>query len=143
MAEATVENIEKFNAYAAAAFAQLYASFPEGTKLDCSQIVYGKPLPSNVTNKELAAQREDPKIQFCGATLRWLMDTGYFRGSHSDGWVQVSGAVLSVKGFEVLATPEALSRSKAPVGEQLVEIAKQGPKEGLKDQIGEAMRWIM
>lgn len=132
-----MENIDKFNGHATKILARLYESFPEVTDLDCREFVHGIVPPENVHVDELQEATRDPQIRFCAAALKWLHETGYFKGDAALHYVRVHRAVLTPQGFEAMAaTPTSLD-GKGPIGAQLAELAKDAGKEGFKKQVAD------
>ena len=110
------DNIDRFNAYAARAFAKLYRSFPEATRLDAREIVYDDPFPEGVHINELQEATTDPEIRFCAACLGWLHSTGYLTGTQNTHCVMISQAVLTPKAFEAMAAmPTSLTQTSSAV----------------------------
>ncbi|MEO0369805.1 MAG: hypothetical protein AAF197_13650 [Pseudomonadota bacterium] len=136
------DNIDRFNKYAAHFFAKLYERFPEPCVLDTVEAVTGSALSEPVHQKTLQDATTNPEVQFCCDALKWLHDTGYFKGDATLHYVQVSGAVLTPKGFEALnAVPETLQQTS--LGTRLSQVAGEGAKEVSKAAIGELVGQVI
>ncbi|UVJ45531.1 hypothetical protein NVV94_08235 [Pseudomonas sp. LS1212] len=129
-----VSNIEMFDDITGKIFAALYQSFPIPKYLMAESFVdvamefderHGMELPSS-------------NAEFFIATAQWLIDAGYMAGS-THGFIRVEDAVLTAKGLEALkAIPDSVS-SKASIGEQLANTAKEEGREAFRGLVGQAL----
>lgn len=127
-------NMDKFNELTGQLFAALYVSFPLPRDLSLQTFSAfalkgdGQP-PVKVCDQDTA---------FFIATAQWLIGSGFIK---AEGFspTQVSGAVLTLKGLEVLkAVPHFLTHGHS-LRERLAETMREGGKETLKTLLVEEL----
>ncbi|MEJ3595076.1 hypothetical protein [Pseudomonas bubulae] len=127
-------NIDKFNELTAKVLGELYLNFPMPRNLTAEQFVESAVEWSEERQMDLPSK----DAEFFFATTGWLINAGYINGglySHT----QVSDAVLTAKGLDVLnATPRSLTHAHS-LREQLAEIAREGGKESFKGLLAEEL----
>ncbi|WP_433770875.1 hypothetical protein [Pseudomonas putida] len=130
----TVSNIEMFDDITGKIFAALYQSFPMPSYLSVDDFVDSATKFSEKHGMEIST----PEAAFFIATAEWLIDAGYLTGTtYPDLYVEK--AVLTAKGLEVLkAIPDSVS-SKASIGEQLANTAKEEGREAFRGLVGQAL----
>ncbi|MBR8032321.1 hypothetical protein P4G95_14490 [Burkholderia vietnamiensis] len=138
-------NIEKFDLLVAELLANLYERFPVATGVAASD--YGV----NSADYFRFDSSVDPDIarelDFFSDTLRWLQRADYIHYARETDGGTFSGVVLTAKALEILkGTPQSLRASK-PLGDYLVESARSGATDALKQGVtaalsaGAAMAW--
>lgn len=130
----SVSNIDKFNELTGKVLGELYLNFPLPLNLAAEQFVGSAVEWSEERQMDLPSK----DAEFFFATTGWLINAGYINGglySHT----QVSDAVLTAKGLDVLnATPRSLTHAHS-LREQLAEIAREGGKESFKGLLAEEL----
>ena len=129
-----VSNIEMFDEITGKIFATLYQRFPMPVYLKTESFVDAAMQFSEKHGMDLPT----PEAEFFIATAKWLIDAGYMTGK-TYPCLYVENAVLTAKGLEVLkAIPDSVS-SKASIGEQLANTAKEEGREALRGLVGQAL----
>ena len=132
-----MRNIELFDEYAARIFADLYQSFPVRKPLDARKLCghaehdeYGR----------IVDERGEPSKPFeiARATIAWLQDTGYIRGTDLHVW-GLSQAVLSPMGLAVLKSVPSSLKVEESTGDRLTRMVREGSYEGAKDLVKSAI----
>ena len=130
----SVSNIDKFNHLTGRVFDELYTQFPMPCDLIAAQLM--APVPTAAGSDDCVQKLADPDAQFFLATVRWLIGSGFMSGEVIPT-AQVTGAVLTVKGFEALkAMPHCLTHGHS-IRERIAETMKEGSKETLKSLVAE------
>ncbi|CAB5287048.1 MULTISPECIES: hypothetical protein [Burkholderia] len=130
-------NIEKFDLLVAKLLANLYEQFPVATGVVAAD--YG----INAERSFRFDGTPDPDIEreldfFCN-TLRWLQRAGYIDYAQETNGGTFGGVVLTAKALEILkAIPESL-RAVTPLGDYLVESARSGATDALKQGVTAAL----
>lgn len=129
-----VSNIEMFDDITGRIFAALYQSFPIPQYLMADAFVD----VAMQFNEQLGMELPTPEAEFFIATAQWLIDAGYLSGTAYPP-MRIEDAVLTAKGLEVLkAVPDSVS-SKASIGEQLANTAKEEGREAFRGLVGQAL----
>ncbi|NMY38192.1 MULTISPECIES: hypothetical protein [unclassified Pseudomonas] len=130
----SVSNIDKFNDLTGKVFDELYTHFPMPCDLIAAQLM--APVPTAAGSDDCELELADHDAQFFLATVRWLIGSGFMNGEVIPT-AQVTGAVLTVKGFEALkAMPHCLTHGHS-IRERIAETMKEGSKETLKSLVAE------
>lgn len=111
-------NIDLFNIYVGAVFAETYKHFPLPIKIDCQKVV------SNllVNDKNISPSEIHERHKISSATVEWLIKEGYLDGQQKGSQKTVfKYVVLTSKAFHVLSARE---KDGASIGTQMVDIAK-------------------
>ncbi|MCA8285785.1 hypothetical protein [Burkholderia vietnamiensis] len=130
-------NIEKFDLLVAKLLANLYERFPVATGVAAD--AYGV----NASDYFRFDDSVDPDIAyeldfFCN-TLRWLRRADYIHYADEINGGTFNGVVLTAKALEILkATPQSLRQSK-PLGDYLVDSARSGATDALKQGVTAAL----
>lgn len=129
-----VSNIEMFDDITGKIFAALYQSFPVPRYLMAESFVDVAMQFSEKHDMDIPTQ----EAEFFIATAQWLIQAGYLTGTPYP-YLRVDDAVLTAKGLEVLkAIPDSVS-SKASIGEQLANTAKEEGREVFRGLVGQAL----
>ncbi|WP_175739630.1 hypothetical protein [Burkholderia ambifaria] len=130
-------NIEKFDLLVAKLLAHLYERFPVATGVAASD--YGVNTDDyfrfdNSVDLDIAGE-----LDFFSDTLRWLQRADYIHYVGETDGGTFSGVVLTAKALEILkATPQSLRQSK-PLGDYLVDSARSGATDALKQGVAAAL----
>lgn len=125
-------NIEKFDYVVGMVFAMLYESFPRRVVVDYMALNKDKNL----------SFANDESFEYCA--VDWLEKSGYI-------WILEKEnthvkAVLSPKGLEILKSfPSSISNTSEAksIGENLVNLVKEGAKETTKKNIKILTSWVL
>ncbi|KMN13194.1 hypothetical protein TU86_14065 [Pseudomonas weihenstephanensis] len=130
----SVSNLDKFNDLTGKVFDELYTHFPMPCDLIAAKLM--TPASCAADEDDCLLELADHDAQFFLATVRWLIGSGFLSGEVIPT-AQVTGAVLTVKGFEVLkAMPHCLTHGHS-IRERIAETMKEGSKETLKSLLAE------
>ncbi|MBE5527449.1 hypothetical protein A9J41_00770 [Laribacter hongkongensis] len=129
-------NIERFDEITAQLFSTLYQSFPAPVFLAAGNFVSPATQYSKVRGYDVASD----EAEFWAACVIWLQEAGYIRyESHESLTASFWEVVLSPKGLEVLnSIPDSLS-GKDTIGDQLVDAARTGATDLLKEGVKTAL----
>lgn len=126
----TTSNIERFDEITGKVLGALYQQFPVPVNLSAAKFVEPATRYCEIIGGEVPSK----DAEFFNACVRWLADAGYLRlnqDAHFYGVVE--SVVLTAKGLETLkAVPKSLDGAHS-IGEQLVEAAKSGMAEQVRD----------
>ncbi|HEY0288551.1 MAG TPA: hypothetical protein VGC62_16330 [Pseudomonas sp.] len=128
-----VSNIEKFDDYAGKIFAELYQQFPRPCTLTPKDFIE----VAEIWDERLEMTLPTDDAEFFIATGNWLIQAGYVFGGKRVSY-QISDAVLTPKGLEILkATPDSVN-GKASLGEALISSVAEGGKDVTKGLVSQA-----
>ena len=130
----SVSNIDNFNNLTGKIFDDLYTHFPMPCDLIAAKLMPPATTPEG--NDDCLLKLPDNDVQFFLASVRWLIGSGFLNGEVTPSG-QVTGAVLTIKGFEALkAMPHCLTHGHS-IRERIAETMKEGSKETLKSLVVE------
>lgn len=133
---ATPDNIARFDQHTGQVFALLYENFPVPVLLKAADFVD----THLVHNEHLGGDVASPESEFFSHTVAWLKRAGYIDVQELDPrHLYTRGAVLTVKGLEVLnVQPDNLSKSLS-LGERIYTAAKTEGSDMLRSLVREAL----
>lgn len=126
------DNIDRFNKYAALAFAKLYESFPSPVDLDARELVTGKPQTENEAKEQARDLGASDEVRFACDCLRWLMDNGYIKAPDrlDRNMTRIRKAVATPATLQALS---ATQNGDQTLGEKIRGAIRDAGVDGLKD----------
>ncbi|MEP3474674.1 MAG: hypothetical protein ABJN57_00490 [Hyphomicrobiales bacterium] len=111
-------NIDLFNMYVGAVFAETYEHFPLPIKIDCQKVV----SDLLCANENTPSSEIHKRHMIASATVEWLIKEGYVEGQQKGSQKTIfKYVVLTSKAFHVLSARE---KDGPSIGTQMVDIAK-------------------
>ncbi len=124
----TASNIERFDEITGKVLGKLYQEFPVPVNLSADKFVE----PATRFCEHICADVPSKEAEFFIASVLWLAEADYLRLKEQRYGVVVD-VILTAKGLEALkAVPKSLDGAHS-IGEQLVEAAKSGMAEQVRD----------